>query len=341
MVSPFKRKEKIIELRPIKETVSDYDDIEAEIKRVFREEIYLPILRELEGKKSVALQNAAFSLAEAIRLGRIQYSRGSFVGKFNASISKELKELGAVWDRKTSSFKIQKAALPLDLRGAIDASSIRFAEKIAGIDRRLGKILPEQISDKIQVGKLFDAAIWKVERNFQDTIRNITIAPELSKADRKRISDEWQKNMELWVQDFTKKEILELRDKIQKSVFTGNRYESAVSTIQKSYDVSSRKAKFLARQETNLLMTKYKQVRYEAAGVTEYFWMCVAGSAKHPVRPRHKALADASKAGKIFKWNDPPVTSEPGEPQRRNNPGQDYNCRCSAKPIVRFREGNK
>lgn len=329
---------KFVELRSIKETVSDYDDIEAKIKEVFRKQIYLPMLRELAGK-STTLKNTAFDLAEAIKRGRVQFSRGTFSGRFNALISKELKELGAEWDRKTSTFKLPLSSLPMQVRTAISASEVRFQEKLSSIDRTLAKILPEEIADKIKVSASFDAAIWKVERNFQDTIKNLTIAPELSPEQRKRIADEWQTNMDLWIKDFTKKEILELRGNMQKSVFTGNRYESAIATIQKSYDVSARKAKFLARQETNLLMTKYKQTRYEAAGVYEYKWNCVAGTKTHPVRPRHKALADASKAGKIFRWDDPPVSSEPGEPERRNNPGQDYNCRCSARPVVRVKKG--
>ena len=54
--------------------------------------------------------------------------------------------------------------------------------------------------------------------------------------------------------------------------------------------------------------------------------MTVVGSPNHPVREMHKALA-----GKVFSWDDPPITNEKGD---RNNPGQDYGCRCYARPIV-------
>ncbi len=108
----------------------------------------------------------------------------------------------------------------------------------------------------------------------------------------------------------------------------GYRYETLVAEIQKSYGISQRKAKFLARQETSLLMSKFKQVRYQEAGSNEYIWDCVAGSSAHPVRHFHLL-----NRGKIFRWDTGAPINANGD---RKNPGQDYNCRCFAKPIIRF-----
>ena len=207
---------------------------------------------------------------------------------------------------------------------------IRFQEKIAGIDRKLAQILPEELAGKLKTEHLFDRTLWRVESDFQRSVRGITIAPKLTKEQARRISTEWATNMQLWVSDFTKKEILELRENMQKTVFTGNRYGSAVKAIQDSYGVTLDKAKFLARQETNLLMAKYKQTRYQEAGVDYYKWGCVAGSKNHPVRPMHKVLE-----GKIFRWDSPPIVDKLGN---RKNPKQDYNCRCFARPMIGFKE---
>ena len=35
--------------------------------------------------------------------------------------------------------------------------------------------------------------------------------------------------------------------------------------------------------------------------------------------------------GKIFEFANPPITNEKGD---RNNPGEDWQCRCEAIPIV-------
>lgn len=327
-----------IPLKPIKIDSQDFEAIEKKIKQIFREEIYYPLLKELNLTRAT-IQNASYNFLMAIMNGRIQFSQGRFTGKFNATISKELKDLGAKWERRTASFKIPLNELPIDVRSAISASISKFEQKLKSIDKQLSQIVPEEIADKIKVSQHFESALWKVERDFQKSVKGITIAPTLSSAQKKRISIEWQNNMDIWIKDFTEKEVGALRTGIKKSVFAGNRYESAAKTIQRSYSVTENKAKFLARQETNLLMTKFKETRYQEAGVNEYKWGAVSGTPAHPVRPRHKALADASKAGKTFRWDDPPITSEPGQPERRNNPGEDYNCRCFAIPIVKFKKG--
>lgn len=331
---------KLIELRPIKITTEDFEAVEKRIRDLFLKRVYFPLLKILDEHPAVLLNSADEyeALIEAITYGRITFHKGVFSGKFNAGSSQQLKKLGAVWDKKTSTFHIHKWSLPASVRAAIDASLSKFEERLAKIDELLAQILPEKFAGSFKMADLFDRALWKVEDDFQASVKNITVAPKLTKKESGKIADEWQNNMELWIKDFSEKEIKGLRRNMQKSVFAGNRYESAVKTIQTSYGVTERKAKFLARQETSLLMAKFKETRYESAGVSEYKWNCVTGSKLHPVRPKHKALADASKNGKLYRWDNPPNTAEEGTPARFNNPGQDYNCRCSARPVVRFRK---
>jgi SPP1 gp7 family putative phage head morphogenesis protein len=320
--------ERVKTLAPIRETTEDYDEAERRLKLLFKREIYFPILKELQEPQNI-LRNDSEVLAEALRSGRVTYWHGRFTGKFNAAISKKLKRLGAEW--RKGAWYLPKSSLPMDVRTQISASEFYFQKKLEKIDQRLAQILPENVADKVKVADCFDRAIWKTDRSFRKSVEGLAIAPKLSPEARKKIADEWQNNMKLWIKDFTEKEIVRLRKDLQTRAFQGDRREGAVKTIQDSYGVSANKAKFLARQETSLLMTKFKETRYLDAGVKEYIWGCVAGTARHPVRPSHKILE-----GKIFRWDAPPVTTAPGEPQRRNNPGQDYNCRCFAKPIVRF-----
>lgn len=318
-------------LRPIREATGDYEEAEKRMRDVFKREIYYPLLALLHLPKAI-LQNAAQPLVDALRSGRVTFNRGEFSGRFTAAISKELKELGARFDRKSSTWKIAKTDLPREIQHAISASSFQFEKKLEQIDEKLVKILPEKISECVKLSDSFDRALWKTDKDFRSSLQGITVTPKLSDSQRKKIADEWENNMRLFIKDFTAEEIQKLRGEIKKAIFAGNRYESLIGMIQKSYSVSANKAKFLARQETSLLMTKFKETRYADAGVKEYKWGCVAGSKLHPVRPAHKRLE-----GKIFRWDDPPITTEPGEAMRRNNPGQDYNCRCFALPIVRFK----
>lgn len=322
-------KTKVIELRSIKETTEDYERLEETVRQLWRKNLYVPLMKTL-GFPTTKLTNSKKDLADALRTGRITYYRGQFSGRFNASISKELKSYGATWDKRTGTFRLPQSSLPSELRAVIAASDRQFRAKIADIDKKLSQILPDEIAEKLHATSIFDTSLWKVQKEFEDTVFNLTVAPKLSDLQRQKIAAEWNDNMKLWIRDWTAEEIRKLRGEMQKTIFTGNRYESAVKTIQKSYGSSQAKAKFLARQETGLLMAKFKETRYTDAGIMEYRWGCVAGSPKHPVRPWHKALE-----GKIFRWDNPPVTTKPGEAVRRNNPGEDYNCRCFARPIVR------
>lgn len=326
---------KIIELRPIKETTSDYDIAEKRMKALFKKEIYYPLLRMMDESKK-KLENSNDALNDALKSGRITFSRGQFSGEFNASISKQLKSLGATWDRKNQTWRVSKSSLPRELQAAISSSEFHFQEKIAAIDRKLAQLLPEEIAGRIKLEDVFDRALWKTDKDLTSTLKGISVPAQLTPERRKRIAEEWQNNMQLYIKDFTQKEIGELRKNLKKSVFAGNRFESAISTIQKSYGVSANKAKFLARQETSLLMTKFKQTRYTDSGVMKYRWGCVhrphdKSARKHipgNVRYYHGLLD-----GTIQRWDKPPVVDGEGN---RKNPGQDYNCRCFARPIVEF-----
>lgn len=330
------------ELKPIRQTKSEYDAIEKKIKELFKKEIYTSLLREFTHTERF-IQNAREDVREALRTGRLTYYKGKFSGKLNASLSKELRELGAQWLPSQKCFSIPKNKLPVEIQSAIASSATTFERKIERIDRKLASILPEELASKLKISKIFDRTLWKVEDEFQKSVKNITIAPTLTPREAERIAEEWQNNMHLWIKDFTAEQIQKLRTDLQKSVLAGNRYESAVKSIQASYGVTERKAKFLARQETALLMAKHKEVRYEEAGVYEYRWQAVVGTPAHPTRKRHKFLS-----GKIFRFDNPPNSVEiKGQDTRPthegpgngfNNAGTDYNCRCTVSPLIRLKK---
>lgn len=317
-------------LGPIKEDPSDFERLEVAIRDLLKVEIYLPLMKEL-GAPVNRLTNSTDDLIDAIRSGKIYFDRGQFRGRFNAATSRELKRIGAKWDRQQGSFKIPLGSLSIEIKTAVQTAEHNLSKTFERINSKLREILPEKISDKLKIEKLFDTTLLKIDHEVTKSLRGMVVTPELSRDQRAKIAEDYTKNMRLYVKDFTEKEIVRLRKQIEKNAVSGKRYENLVKDIQESYNVTQNKAKFLARQETSLLMTKFKEIRYTDAGVKEYIWGCVAGSKNHPVRPWHKALE-----GKTFSWNHPPVTTKPGEPVRRNNPGQDYNCRCFARPVVKF-----
>lgn len=338
--------DKIIELKPIKESTSDYEEIEKKIKILFKKEIYFPLLALLKTPRT-ALKNSLNDLAFEIQQGNVVYSDGRFSGKFNASLSKDLRALGAKWDRATSSYKVTQSDLPPEINMAISTSRVRYEEKMAEIDNKLSRILPEDVAANLKISSQFDSVLWKVEKEFKKNVEHITIAPQLSDEQREKVAKEWENNIQLYIQKFTEEQIVSLRKMVQENAFKGIRREALHTPIQEillginsNWKNVQSKAKFLARQETNLLMAKYKETKYVAAGVKQYKWGCVKmphqSSPNAPYLPGEVRYGHGVLEGKIFSWDDPPITTAPGQSQRRNNPGQDYNCRCFAIPIVRF-----
>lgn len=319
---------KSIELKPIRETTADFDRMEARIKRAFLKYFYLPIIKEL-GLPRRAIHNAPDDLVTAINSGLITVSRGTFRGSFDATTSKELKALGAKWDSKTSSFKLATVDQPPEIRAAISAANVRYKERMARIDKKLSEINPENFAGKIFTKDLFASTISKTDREIKKSVKGLLVYPELTPEQQEKIAGEWQNNMDLWIKNFTEKQIVQLRKDVALSASAGNRYESLIKSVQKSYGVTENKAKFLARQETSLLMVKLKETRYTSSGIQKYKWRCVAGTKLHPVRPFHKKLD-----GSIQTWSNPPIDDPNGS---RHNPGENYNCRCVAVPIVEFR----
>lgn len=308
-------------LKPVKEGAADYVELESEIQAVFDQEIYNPLAGLLQLNKNI-LMNSMEDLIKAIKSGKIYFYRGSFDGKFNAQITKELKKLGAKW--VDGKFKLSVGDLPNEIRTAITLSDLRFEQMVTSIDRLLDRVLPESVAFQ----RIFDTTILKTEARIQKTLpKSIVIEKKLTKDDISRISQDYTNNMNKYIQGWTEQEIVKLRKDIKDRVMRGERYEGVIKSIQHSYQVSKSKAKFLARQETNLLTSKLKEMRYTDAGSKGYIWETVVGSPSHPVRPMHKALK-----GKFFLWNNPPVTSPDG---RRNHPGEDFNCRCFARPVIK------
>lgn len=319
-----------VTLAPIFEREDDYDAIEAIIDQIFREEIYYPLVREAGAPKTAVIQNAKDDLRAAILKGRVSFYRGQFSGKFNATLSKELKGLGATFNKQTKTWDLSPADLPDQISHAVGVADSRFQRMMKQVDAKLDSLAEYQIRYSKKLERQFNLTLDHVDQDVKESMRKkLVVGPDLDDKGRQLIAQEYTTNMELYIQKFASEEVIKLRQDIQQAAYSGNRYESLIETIQQSYGVSARKAKFLARQETSIMMSTFKEARYRAAGSTKYIWKTVVGSPNHPVRPMHKALD-----GKVISWDSPPITAPNGA---RNHAGRDFGCRCSSRPVIDFR----
>lgn len=312
----------------IRERPEDYDAIEKMIGDIFRDEIYLPLIEILGLNANKVLNSNKSFLLEKISDGKIAYYRGEFSGKFSARSTKAIKEMGGIWDPKTKSFKLRKDKLPKDVMQAIAVSATRFEKTIDLIREKLRKILPAEIAESLKAQNILDRSIFNIDKGIGDSLESIKVVPQLTDDERHQIAVEYNTNMQRSIKGWTEKEVIKLRTLVEREALGGKRYENLADIIKKQYNVSKNKAKFLARQETGLLMAKFRESRYVAAGSEGYYWMTVAGSPKHPVRPMHKELN-----GKFIEWKNPPITNSQGN---RNHAGEDYNCRCAPRAVIKF-----
>ena len=265
-------------------------------------------------------------LLDAIRAGRVWYDSDAaqFMGRFNARISKELKRLGAHFNSKAKTWGLTGDAVPPDVRIAqvqADATVTRLREEIV---KTLDAVHLEAVDKESMTSEEYAATVEKMDAQFKKSVRSIAVAPNLTPKQVEIIAKEWGQNLDLYIKNWAGENILKLREQVQQHVLRGGRAEGLVKTVQENYGVSKRKAKFLARQETSLLMSKFQETRYADVGITEYTW---STSKDERVRPDHKALD-----GKVFSYSQPPVTNR--RTGARNNPGEDFECRCIALPRI-------
>lgn len=105
---------------------------------------------------------------------------------------------------------------------------------------------------------------------------------------------------------------------IERGLQQGLRFTDISKGIQKSFGITHRRAKLIARDQTTKLNASLTKLRQEEVGVEEYIWQT---SGDERVRPTHRA-----NDGKKFRWDSPPA--------KTGHPGNDVNCRCVARPVL-------
>lgn len=316
-------------LRPQHLSDADTADMERQLKRIFWALLFKPLgvvierFTEHPAPEPKEIRNAFDDpLREALREGRIQYHEGAFSGELSASVSKVLRQLGATWDKRSKVYRLdtpppwiraEAAAFKERARRCHDALKEKLAEIQTALDEAVDVYTVEPT-----------VTLGRVEKGFQKVARELAVLPELGTHSKEQLNLAYTENMKLWIKKWSSKQIMRLRGEVEQNAVKGYRFAPLVKRIQRQYNVSASKAKFLARQETGLFMAKYRKERFTAAGVDHYRW-----STSHDarVRDQHKHLDT-----RIFSYKSPPIV-DPAT-GRRANPGEDFNCRCVDIPIV-------
>lgn len=157
------------------------------------------------------------------------------------------------------------------------------------------------------------------------------------------LEEPWLKNqLELFanqnaqlIENMSNNEMERVSGIVQRGLQEGSSYEAIAEDIEKSFGITRRHAKLIARDQTTKLNGSLTKLRQQELGISQYRWL-TAGDER--VRQSHRVLD-----GKICRWDDPTVylNESSGKWEKRSKIGgtdvhtsQDVNCRCQPIPII-------
>lgn len=178
-----------------------------------------------------------------------------------------------------------------------------------------------QLATEQTVGKLYD-------RNAKDVlvanaralkVIGVPLAPDAGVA--AEIAKRRQENIDLVV-NANRVYAQSVQDVFSDPANVGLSVDDLTDKLLERGDVSESRAELIARDQTLKLNGAITEMRQTNAGIDSYIW---STSQDERVREEHAVLE-----GQTFSWDSPP---EPG------HPGEDYQCRCVALPVIAELEG--
>lgn len=176
------------------------------------------------------------------------------------------------------------------------------------------------------VGPAFDAMAKTVDGDNEEALKLFGIAPGHVPGLAGILASARQNAMQR-VQQAASKYASQVQQVLADPKNADLRVEELAGLLEDRASVSESEARFIARDTTLKTNADVTRMRQQAAGVEEYRW---STSQDERVRPMHAELE-----GEKFAYDDPPVTNDEGE---TNNPGEDWQCRCIALPVISFLE---
>ena len=108
----------------------------------------------------------------------------------------------------------------------------------------------------------------------------------------------------------------------QEAMIGGRRADEVAAELARTEQVTASRATLIARTEIAKANASLSQARAQHVGATHYIWRTAEDA---DVRDSH-----AKMDGKVFRYDSPPYVEGEGN----HGPGEIYNCRCYAEPII-------
>lgn len=315
---------------------SYYIQIENYLKGIIFDTFYLPTLAIINDYMNFSVKlNSISHVITAIEDGSIIYVDNKFKGKFSIKISKELSKF-AYFDARSKTWNVKdKSKVPSEVKAVAIKTESNNSQMLSELNQ-LYDNLETRFESNIEptLTTPFESSLEKMKKELGNDFIKVGIKMQITPEQMESIIKDYNNNQTLNIKNWNFEQVQRLRDIVVKMNLQGFSKINLKKLIQKEWDVSSNKAKFLARQETSLFLSKFRREQSKKAGIKKYKW---STSQDERVRPddgnkftpgnNHKRLH-----GKVFYYGDPPIVDT--KTGRKAEPGEDYNCRCVAIPIV-------
>ena len=131
----------------------------------------------------------------------------------------------------------------------------------------------------------------------------------------------WSRNNALLIEDIAANQLRQISEQTVEALRSGKSARDLADDIFEIMgdrtDVGDSRAQLIARDQIAKLNGQFTKERQEDLGINSYTWRTVGDER---VRETHDAVD-----GQVFGWDSPPEFGHPGE---------DYQCRCWAEPIL-------
>lgn len=303
------------------------DPIEKELQSIFWELYFAPIQALLE---EPFINKSNYALISKIRSGQIIYQQGVFSGNFNIATSKELSQF-AVFDARSKTWK---GIPPGDVLAAATVANQKRKSLYDQIETAIGGI--ENIAKnpykifRFPVAGIFDEMDQQLFKDF----RTIGVTPELTQQIRQNLTEDYNRNQNLNIRNWSDEQTNRMRDVVSRALVKGVNKKSLIEMFVSEWGVTQNKANFLARQETSLFLSKLRRERSLEVGINKYRWSTSQDERVRPATPAAVRSGENHRRlhGKIFEYGNPPIVNV--KTGRRAEPGEDFNCRCVAIPVL-------
>ena len=309
-------------LKPIIDRNKYSDDLEKILAYDLYQLIYKPLIDLLSPETKLNAKQSP--LIQAFLSRNIHFSEGYVYGKFNAAISRALRDLGATYNNTKKAFKVDLAKFPPDVRDAIAQGNMAEQNAINRMQQKAQELATQAIvvpaAEEMSKRTLADLH----EQFKKTTPEDLEIPVEMNAEMEEKVRREYTESIHLNINNLSQEMTERLRYRVQQAVGQGMRAKDLKDILMAEYGIAANRAKFISRQDTSIFVAKYRQVRYEDAGINMYQW---STSNDSRVRHDHKELN-----GRIFRFDDPPITDH--LTGARNNPGEDFSCRCKSLAVI-------